>query len=404
MSRKSLSDAERAEKRAADRAYAEQAAEQLRSSDGWQRWLTTRSRFRRYSLTNQLLITHQCPDATRVAGFRAWLNLGYCVRRGEHAIRIWLPMPPTKKEIKAWEKAGADPDTRPRTRFKLGPVFDRSQVEELPPPAKPAPLEAPHQLIEGEQHAALLQPLHAFAESLGCSVVLEDLASPLGGFYEPSTGRIALNRTRSPDAQLHTLIHELAHALVDRAREEQDPELTYASEELVVESVAFTVAGSVGLDTREYSIPYLASWSQRSASITEIHRHATLIDRLAARLEAVLLGLEDPQEDAKGSEEPEPAVLSLSLKAHQLEPEEDSPSPALAGGPLETLRELHRYLYPENYPPEQRPEGARFDWSADTPEVIAEIVRSALTGDHEYRDSPYKASPAVSVPRGTPLA
>jgi hypothetical protein len=32
------------------------------------------------------------PDATFVAGFKAWLELGYCVRKGEHAIRIFAPM------------------------------------------------------------------------------------------------------------------------------------------------------------------------------------------------------------------------------------------------------------------------------------------------------------------------
>jgi len=50
-------------------------------------------------------------------------------------------------------------------------------------------------------------------------------------------------------------------------------------------------------------------------------------------------------------------------------------------GPLDTLRELHRYLYPENYPPERRAEGARSQWSADTPEAIALIVSEALVDD-----------------------
>ncbi len=41
--RKQLTDQERAERRARDREYARQAVEQLRSSAGWQRWLTTRA-------------------------------------------------------------------------------------------------------------------------------------------------------------------------------------------------------------------------------------------------------------------------------------------------------------------------------------------------------------------------
>ena len=80
--RRVLSDEERAERRRADRAFAAQAVEQLRSSEGWQQWLTARRHFHAYSLANQLLIAMQKPEATRVAGFRAWLKLGYCVRKG----------------------------------------------------------------------------------------------------------------------------------------------------------------------------------------------------------------------------------------------------------------------------------------------------------------------------------
>jgi hypothetical protein len=54
-----LTDAEREQRRAADRAFVQQAVEQLRSSDGWQRWLTTRRHFHTYSLRNQLLIAMQ---------------------------------------------------------------------------------------------------------------------------------------------------------------------------------------------------------------------------------------------------------------------------------------------------------------------------------------------------------
>ena len=137
--RTQLTDAERQKRRAADRAFVQEAVEQLRSSEGWQRWLTTRRHFHTYSLRNQLLIAMQKPDATRVAGFKAWLALGYCVRRGEKALRIFAPCPPSKAKLEAWRQAGAHPAEKPRTFFRLTAVFDRSQVDELPPPAEPAP-------------------------------------------------------------------------------------------------------------------------------------------------------------------------------------------------------------------------------------------------------------------------
>src|SRR3954454_2035289 len=84
-SHRRLSEAERAERRARDRELTSRAVAQLRTSDGWQAWLKIRARtgLRRYSLTNQLLIALQDPTAKRVAGFRAWLALGYSVRKGE---------------------------------------------------------------------------------------------------------------------------------------------------------------------------------------------------------------------------------------------------------------------------------------------------------------------------------
>jgi N-terminal domain of anti-restriction factor ArdC len=123
--RPKLTDEERAERRRADREYARQAAEQLRSSEGWRRWLATRRHFHSYSLGNQLLIAMARPTATRAAGFRAWLKLGYAIRRGERAIKIWAPCRPSRKQLERWQQQGADPDQRPRTYFKLAPVFDR---------------------------------------------------------------------------------------------------------------------------------------------------------------------------------------------------------------------------------------------------------------------------------------
>jgi hypothetical protein len=129
-----LTELDREANRRAELEHARNAVEALRSSEGWKRWLGLRRHFHRYSFANQLLIAVQKPDATRVAGFRAWLQRGYCVTRGEKALRIWVPIPPSKAAMDAWERNGAIVDERPRTRFKLGPVFDRSQVAPLPPP------------------------------------------------------------------------------------------------------------------------------------------------------------------------------------------------------------------------------------------------------------------------------
>ena len=98
---------------------------------------------------------------------------------------------------------------------------------------------------------------------------------------------IRLEANLEPNGQIAALLHELAHALVRVDRTDSDPKLSYAAEELVVESVALSVAGAAGIDTSANSIPYLTAWSEETP-IQAIHAHAELIDRLARRLEAVI--------------------------------------------------------------------------------------------------------------------
>jgi hypothetical protein len=284
-----LTEAERQQRREADRQRSREAVQALQSSEGWVRWLSSRRHFHRYSLSNQLLIAMQCPQATRVAGFRAWLKLGYCVQRGQHALRIWVPMSPSKVELEAWRKAGAVPGEKPRTRFRLGPVFDRSQVAELPPPAEPVPLDPPLCLVDGDNLAWAIDPLTDLAGQLGATITIEPMPESQGGFFDPFGNVIGLNYRRSINHQVKTLIHELGHALLrHRNTSPEDVAFSYSEEELVVESVAFTVCGSIGLDTSGYSIPYLASWSEQG-SLETIQQAARTIDSIAKRIEEHLI-------------------------------------------------------------------------------------------------------------------
>jgi antirestriction protein ArdC len=293
-SRRNLTDEERAEKREAERKLMAKAIEELRSSEGWQRWLTVRRHFHHYSLQNQLLISGQCPDATHVAGFRSWLDLGYAVRKGEHGIRIWAPCPPSKKKIKQWEKEGRDPDQRPRTFFRLVAVFDRSQVEPLPEfPGGPVDLSPPSmQPITGDTLAHLLDPLRAFAASIGYAFHVQPIPGGAQGKCDRSGKKITVEEVTgdfSPNAQIAVGVHETAHALVVEDRQDDDPKLRYGQEEVVVECVAYTVCASLGLDTSGSSVPYMTGWSKGD----EVDRYAQLIDRLARRIEDVLLGAHD---------------------------------------------------------------------------------------------------------------
>lgn len=323
MARKALSKEEREAKRAAEREQVKAAVEALQSSEGWQAWLRVRRRFRSYSPLNQLLIALQMPEATKVAGFKAWLNLGYCVRKGEKAIRIYAPVPPSKKQLEEWKATGAVPAERPRTFFTMTAVFDRSQVDVLPD-REPVDVDvAPPAMVrvEGDELAWTWPLLAAFAaDELHLAMVVEDLpAGGPDGYFSQREKRIVVARRLPANERAAVSFHELAHALLRVEREAGDFPLNYAREELVVETVAYIVASTLGIDTSSSSIPYLASWAQ-SAPIAAIEHAAKLIDTVAGRIEAVLLDDDGhrrvPANPAKGT--PMPTAVAITAGAHAL--------------------------------------------------------------------------------------
>src|SRR5947209_79582 len=96
----------------------EAAVATIHDSDSFRRFLDAQARFHRYSWANTLLILQQRPDATRVASFRTWLSLGRPVRRGEHGIRIFVPVWPRKppEEAREDEEVAADRQDRHTVR------------------------------------------------------------------------------------------------------------------------------------------------------------------------------------------------------------------------------------------------------------------------------------------------
>ena len=72
-------------------------------------YLAAMAKFRNYSFGNIMLIARQKPDATNVAGFRAWNSLGRFVRRGEKGISILAPMISNRRKNNASEEQTETP-------------------------------------------------------------------------------------------------------------------------------------------------------------------------------------------------------------------------------------------------------------------------------------------------------
>jgi antirestriction protein ArdC len=217
----------------------------LTSSETWQQWLDIQSRFHTYSFGNTLLILRQAPEATRVAGFHAWRKLGRNVRKGEKAIWILAPM---VYKSNAENAADADEATKVIRGFKPVPVFDVAQTdgEELP--------EIVHRL-DGEDVDGIFTRLLAVAGSIGYTVEDATFLDTRNGDCTYSERRIRIAEDRSPVQRVKTLAHELAHAMLHEGHNNRP------LAELEAESVAYVVCRSLGIESDEYSLGYVATWA-----------------------------------------------------------------------------------------------------------------------------------------------
>jgi N-terminal domain of anti-restriction factor ArdC len=279
------SETARAERRRADRERLRRAAQELLSSQGWARWVRVRAMFRTYSAGNCMLLAQQCHERgivpERVAGFRAWLKLGRCVRKGETALRILAPVTVTERD-----ELGRKTERR-CVFFKTAFVFELSQTEPLPG-VEPVALEPPHEPLSGNSHAHLIPSLRSFAASLGYPVSFGAIPGSAGGWCDAGGKRIVIDAKAPANGQLRTLIHECAHALgVDYER------YSRAQAEVIVDTVTFIVAAGVGLEVGGESIPYVAGWGEEGA-LEAVSEFAETIDTIARRIESALsIGAEE---------------------------------------------------------------------------------------------------------------
>ena len=125
-------------------------------------------------------------------------------------------------------------------------VWAQDQVAELPPPAKPVPLRPPIEEITGDSHENLFAAVVSLAGEIGYSVTVCDTGRA-DGTCNRQTRQIKVADRLASNGRLAAGIHELAHAFVG---DDQDaPKLTYAQEEIVVESIVFSPCQGVSAES-----------------------------------------------------------------------------------------------------------------------------------------------------------
>ena len=295
----------------------ERGLTELFSSDSYKNYLSTMSKFHNYSFNNTLLIAMQKPEASLVAGYKAWQkNFDRHVNKGEKAIRILAPAPYKIKEERdkidpVTQEIMLDRDGNPQKEeveitipsFRAVSVFDVSQTDGKPIPQ----LEAKELLSDVEGYQDMIHAVEAVSP---VPIEMEEIAGESKGYFDREARRIAVQENMSESQTLKTMIHEVAHSMLHNKEMEQDEQARKDrnTKEVEAESIAYTVCQHFGVDTSENSFGYIAGWSsgrdtkELKSSMDTIRRAASeLITGIEEQLEEIRRDREVSQEQTKES-------------------------------------------------------------------------------------------------------
>lgn len=215
-------------------------------------YLKAIGRFHRYSLYNLLLIASQKPDASYVAGFRTWNQLGRFVKKGEKGILILAPIVRRKPE----NEEDREEASTSVAGFRAAYVFDVSQTDgkELPQIG----------IVQGDPRE-YRERLRSFADAQGIAVEYSEQIAPARGVS--SGGKIMLLPGQSPAEEFSTLAHEIAHELLHRG--DRRSATSRRIRETEAEATAFVVCHATGLETGSAASDYIQLWNGDAQLLTE---------------------------------------------------------------------------------------------------------------------------------------
>lgn len=280
----------------------EEGVSEIFTSERYTEYLQTMAKFHNYSFNNTMLIALQRPDATLVTGYRNWQSMGRQVMKGEKGITIIAPTPIKKKQM----QEVLDKEGRPVLnengdsimkevevkipRFKAITVFDIAQTV-----GDPIDLMVPEELKEAVNDFDLF--MEAITAVSPVPIRFDEISGNAKGYYHNEDKEIVIRKGMSESQTIKTAIHESGHArLHDRdemkAKGEKKDRLTA---EVEAESVAYCVCSAFGIDTSEYSFPYIANWSSgrdmkelKTSMDTIRHTAGKMIDELSIKMRELL--------------------------------------------------------------------------------------------------------------------
>lgn len=256
----------------------------------YQQYLNFCAKLPRYSVNNQILIMMQKPDATMCQSFTNWKEVNRHVRKGEKGIRILAPAPykmqKEQEKVDASGKTVLDKDGEPVKEtvevtinaFKPVSTFDVSQTE-----GEPIPTPGVDELTGSVEGYETL--LAAIKDVVPVPISFEQIDSGAKGFYHLEENRIVVQEGMSEAQTVKTLLHEASHQALHskEAMDSAGEKKSKNQKETEAESVAYVVCQHYGIDTSDYSFPYVATWSA-DKEVPELKASLDTIRRTASEL------------------------------------------------------------------------------------------------------------------------
>lgn len=246
-------------------------------------------KFWHYSVGNQILIIIQCPNASQVAGFYTWKDVGRTVKAGARA--IWILAPQIYKEREKTITTNTDTgeikeeqielfDGGFITGFKSVPVFDISQTE-----GKEIPQPQDHR-THTNNRPELLKKLEQLLNSKNIPLIYKELTENLNGFTDGKT--IIINSNISIDDRFQTGIHEYLHYIEHFKPNEK---ITKQQVEVEAEATSYIISRILGMETKSYN--YIALYNPDGKLILKsLERISNAVKRIFTELEGVKIECE----------------------------------------------------------------------------------------------------------------
>lgn len=227
--------------------------ENIVASGKYTEFLKFMKKFHHYSFNNRLLIFAQNPDATKVAGYCTWKELGRGVKSNPKKIFILKPMPYKIKKEEKDKPLENEEETVTLVKYGWTIVYDISDTY-IRENQKEVPL-----FDDIKLNTSSSQELYNILLKISpVKVNIESTGDGSDGYYSKSENRIVLSPNQSADDMTATLLHEMSHALYDDFDYSKERNLS----EIFVESIAYITADYFGLDTSKCSFSYITKWSK----------------------------------------------------------------------------------------------------------------------------------------------